>query len=53
VELCNITSPEKNVRRIFCQDCLTDRCNGAFTGAYMLEIMLLLPILALIHQLAI
>ncbi|EDW46396.1 uncharacterized protein LOC6618209 [Drosophila sechellia] len=53
VELCNITSPEKNVRRIFCEDCLTDRCNGAFAGASILEMLLLLPISCLIQQLAI
>ncbi|KAH8249515.1 hypothetical protein KR032_010149 [Drosophila birchii] len=52
VELCNITSPEKNGRRIFCEDCLTDRCNGAYMGASLMEFVLLLPILALIQQLA-
>lgn len=53
VELCNITSPEKNVRRIFCEDCLTDRCNGAYIGTSLMEFALLLPLLALIQQLAI
>uniref|UniRef100_A0A1A9WL41 Protein sleepless n=1 Tax=Glossina brevipalpis TaxID=37001 RepID=A0A1A9WL41_9MUSC len=26
---CNTEITEKNVRRIFCQDCLSDKCNGA------------------------
>ncbi|EDV33409.1 uncharacterized protein Dana_GF20964 [Drosophila ananassae] len=52
VDLCNITTPDKNVRRIFCQDCLTDRCNGAYPGVSFMEFILLLPVLALILQLA-
>lgn len=51
VELCNVTSPEKNVRRIFCEDCLTDRCNGAARLATLLA-AILLPSLAVAHQLA-
>ncbi|XP_030555446.1 uncharacterized protein LOC115758808 [Drosophila novamexicana] len=51
VELCNVTTPEKNVRRIFCEDCLTDRCNGSTRLAALLAVILL-PALALGNQLA-
>ncbi|KAH8377234.1 hypothetical protein KR093_004333, partial [Drosophila rubida] len=41
VHLCNMTSPEKNVHRIFCEDCLTDRCNGAGPlGAFFSALLL-------------
>lgn len=51
VDLCNMTSPEKNVRRIFCEDCLTDRCNGAARMAAIFA-AILLPILAMANYLA-
>ncbi|SPP79594.1 uncharacterized protein LOC117581802 [Drosophila guanche] len=53
VELCNVTSPEKNVRRIFCEDCLTDRCNGAPGLVAIMTAILMIPILGLIPQLSI
>ncbi|XP_034100604.1 uncharacterized protein LOC117565549 [Drosophila albomicans] len=43
--LCNMTSPDKNVRRIFCEDCLEDSCNGAGSLVSFLS-ALLLPLLA-------
>ncbi|KAH8419267.1 hypothetical protein KR222_002060 [Zaprionus bogoriensis] len=52
VHLCNSTNQEKNVQRLFCEDCLTDRCNGSARLAALLA-AILLPVLAMIHQLAI
>ncbi|XP_017848071.1 uncharacterized protein LOC108603622 [Drosophila busckii] len=52
VELCNMTKPDNNMRRIFCEDCLSDRCNGSARLAAILA-AILLPSLAVAHYLAI
>ncbi|XP_030383325.1 uncharacterized protein LOC115630803 isoform X2 [Scaptodrosophila lebanonensis] len=51
VELCNVTSTEKNVQRIFCEDCMTNLCNAGTQLASMLGAFLF-PTLALAKNLA-
>ncbi|XP_068151263.1 UPAR/Ly6 domain-containing protein twit [Drosophila tropicalis] len=48
LELCNVTSPDKNVRRIFCEDCTTDRCNSAEHLMGIMIVTILMPFLAFV-----
>ncbi|KAM7352333.1 target of wit [Cochliomyia hominivorax] len=47
VDHCRNEPTEKNVHRIYCEDCLTDKCNAAFKFNISLNIVITFTLLSL------